>query len=848
MKKDSKTDYSKFFLWKSFLIICAFCLTLGGAERVVHSEEGTKTTSLRLINVAKNLTPTSNSQTVIESSLSTIPSVQIGNPKKGTDGSRTNSANDENNTKILAGKEVGGQDNGYSNWESVYLQYDFGSVVPVETIKIYRNSYSNALATFKNVKVELSTTADFTENVQVVYGESDVAETKETKGAPQVIQLQEPISARYIRIWGRGHYIQNTNSDWKGYSNGVLLNELEVLAKMESEAPDEEAEMVNLARLKTPYVYGLAPTNLEAINDGKFDDNYMIHNSVGNSYLQYEFQRAYTIKKIRYQLQPGVYRTLSVSFDSDPNPNGEQVIYHQDDITIAKDQILEVPVPDDASSQYIRFRAQKSDGSPVGYSEIEILGTGASYDETPPQYVEPASRFNRLAWSDEFDGERVDESKWQIIDGMVNHAAIYNKGAVTIKKEGGDSYLSIRTKNYDSTQDLISAVGIDQYDNKTLDSKITWSSGRIESKDNYSFQYGRVAVRAKVNDSQGIWPAIWMLAQDETGHDEIDILEYLGQTPWQAWTTNHFGILAKNKESHGVPTDHYEAWSKEFHVYEVEWSPSAIKWFIDGKHVFTTDHGKDDGRDGMHSRPMFPILETQVGDGWVGNVDYEKNNTKQDSEYLVDWIRVYQEDGQDQVYFDNLDNSLAADSYAIRANQTLGHLTSVSDGDKPYENKNNFYYGGQPRYETSRLYAEGSQQENALIYKIDNPSAVHLTTYYKTVPDYKKYSKEAGAYQGQSIRKQLVGKNSIDFTVLSSTDGVTWKTEAVTVVDNFVDASPAYARTTFDVKQFSKDTRFVKIVFPKVEGNQYRLNSGKRDSIVATDVQLAKVTFTAPAQ
>ncbi len=56
-----------------------------------------------------------------------------------------------------------------------------------------------------------------------------------------------------------------------------------------------------------------------------------------------------------------------------------------------------------------------------------------------------------------------------------------------------------------------------------------------------------MAVRAKVNDSQGIWPAIWMLSQDETGHDEIDVLEYLGQDPWGAWTTNHFGILGKTK-------------------------------------------------------------------------------------------------------------------------------------------------------------------------------------------------------------------------------------------------------------------------------------------------------------
>lgn len=43
----------------------------------------------------------------------------------------------------------------------------------------------------------------------------------------------------------------------------------------------------------------------------------------------------------------------------------------------------------------------------------------------------------------------------------------------------------------------------------------------------------------------------------------------------------------------------------------------------------------------MHSRPMFPILETQVGDGWVGDVDY----TKQDSNFLVDWVRVCQSEG-----------------------------------------------------------------------------------------------------------------------------------------------------------------------------------------------------------
>ena len=73
------------------------------------------------------------------------------------------------------------------------------------------------------------------------------------------------------------------------------------------------------------------------------------------------------------------------------------------------------------------------------------------------------------------------------------------------------------SKNYESTDALIDAVGWDQYGSQELAEKVTWSSGRLESKNKFSFQFGRMAVRAKPNDSKGIWPAIWMLCQDETG-------------------------------------------------------------------------------------------------------------------------------------------------------------------------------------------------------------------------------------------------------------------------------------------------------------------------------------------
>ena len=116
----------------------------------------------------------------------------------------------------------------------------------------------------------------------------------------------------------------------------------------------------------------------------------------------------------------------------------------------------------------------------------------------------------------------------------------------------------------------------------------------------------------------------------------------------------------------------------------------------------------------MHSRPMFPIMETQVGDGWVGDgwvgdgwvgdVDYTKQATKQDSNFLVDWVRVYQSEGQPVTRFDDLDGAESGAYRSAPASRTEG-LTAVSNGDAAWRNKNNFYYGGQPRYETSRSHA-----------------------------------------------------------------------------------------------------------------------------------------------
>lgn len=120
-----------------------------------------------------------------------------------------------------------------------------------------------------------------------LFGTADVEETAATKLAAQTINLTTPVTARYVRIWQKGHCIQNTNSSWKGYSNGVGLREIEVIAKLkDGETLPGAQETRNIAFGKLPYVYGLDPTNIAAISDGKQDDNYAVHNSTGERWLQ----------------------------------------------------------------------------------------------------------------------------------------------------------------------------------------------------------------------------------------------------------------------------------------------------------------------------------------------------------------------------------------------------------------------------------------------------------------------------------------------------------------------------------------------------------------------------------
>ncbi|MFC4403038.1 glycoside hydrolase family 16 protein [Gracilibacillus xinjiangensis] len=221
-----------------------------------------------------------------------------------------------------------------------------------------------------------------------------------------------------------------------------------------------------------------------------------------------------------------------------------------------------------------------------------------------------------LVWNDEFDNPQLDQAKWNI----ENWAAE--------KNEELQFYTPGNVKVQDGKLELISEM--EKYQGRN------YTSGAIHSKDKFFFEYGKVEIRAKLPHGKGIFPAFWMMPnQDNVWLPEIDILEMLGHEPDRIWMVQH--QLDENgnlqSESNSFKGADY---SKDFHLFGIEWTPSEIVWLIDGKEQFRTNTFQSPGN-------MYLYINTAVGGVWPGNPDA---STIFPQSFFVDYVRVFQRIGE----------------------------------------------------------------------------------------------------------------------------------------------------------------------------------------------------------
>ena len=257
---------------------------------------------------------------------------------------------------------------------------------------------------------------------------------------------------------------------------------------------------------------------------------------------------------------------------------------------------------------------------------------------------------NELVWSDEFDQDGpVSQDKWNIETIPPNNGSWWN---------GELQFYTDKEDNIIVEEGLLKITAkYESFEGKN------YTSARINTQDKFEFTYGRVEMRAKLPNWEGMWPAFWLLGAniDDIGWPncgELDILEHgdyvkdsTSNDPGLISSAVHYGPQDYSRQTTNVPNKIFfdtgqerfirsekiiEKPFEEYHTYSMQWAPDKIQFFIDDEmHLefpMQSQHSPFD-------KPFFLLLNLAVGGHWTdGYVAPGFTNAT----YEIDYVRVYQ--------------------------------------------------------------------------------------------------------------------------------------------------------------------------------------------------------------
>ncbi len=257
---------------------------------------------------------------------------------------------------------------------------------------------------------------------------------------------------------------------------------------------------------------------------------------------------------------------------------------------------------------------------------------------TPRGQALDLSQFE-LSFSDEFDGDSLDETKWEGHGFNLNADTPHvRKGSIWAKEmlSVGDSCLKIKT---DYSEGLHNGpAGYYNCGIQTL----------------YTQRYGYYECRCILPRGEGIWAAFWLVCPSVgsvgnggTDGAELDIFE----SPFYADCINNKVYMNIHYDGYGE--DHtYEGEGRfyvnnpyeEFNTYGMEWNEDGYIFYINGVEACRTDFG------GASQVEEFMVLSVEMesdDDAWTGVPTKRVINSKINPEvfpssFVVDYVRAYQ--------------------------------------------------------------------------------------------------------------------------------------------------------------------------------------------------------------
>ena len=255
----------------------------------------------------------------------------------------------------------------------------------------------------------------------------------------------------------------------------------------------------------------------------------------------------------------------------------------------------------------------------------------------------------KLVWNDEFDVDgRPDAQKWDYERGFVRNYELQWYAPENAFQRDGKLVIEARPADFPCP-----AYREGNKNWRNSREKVEWTSAALITKGKYTFQYGRLEVRARIPVCKGAWPAIWLLGTQHSwpANGEIDVLEYyqhkgvptiLANACWAGDTTDD-----AEWDSSYTPLTHFTerdpAWAERFHVWRMDWDKDFIRLYLDDELLNEIDlkrtiNGKAGGTgiNPFHYQQYLLLnlaLDTRVK---------ELNPADFPIKYEIDYVRVFQ--------------------------------------------------------------------------------------------------------------------------------------------------------------------------------------------------------------
>lgn len=239
-----------------------------------------------------------------------------------------------------------------------------------------------------------------------------------------------------------------------------------------------------------------------------------------------------------------------------------------------------------------------------------------------------------LIWEEQFDQPdgKLDGSKWSVIPvgpSDWNNYMSDREDLIEIK----DGHLVLWGKVNDERSERDTAQYV---------------TGGVWTKDKFSFQYGKIEIRAKLESATGAWPAFWMLGANGKYPDngEIDLMEHLNYDSIIYQTIHTHYTL--NLDGRGKPQNHTtpKIDPAGYNTYGMEWYPDRLVFLTNGEPTMTypnlegqvnEDGVVMEGQYPYNKGPFYLLLDMQLGGQWVGSVNPDELPVKME----IDWVKVW---------------------------------------------------------------------------------------------------------------------------------------------------------------------------------------------------------------